>query len=465
VKTPRLGSHLVLGLLASVLLVCVVGRVMAASVVSRELPPGLQIPAAAQIGPNFNVDNATDAFLDLLSPEQRRLSDQYFEGGYWLQLWELLWTVGACAVLLVTGASRRLSVLSMRVSRRVWISTPIYVAFLLVALFLLELPISIYGDFVREHAYKLSEQSFGGWLHDQLVLLGVNVGLGAAALTGIYAAMRRAGRHWWLWATGLIYVVLMVGQLIAPVYIFPLLNDYKPLPEGPVREAVLSMARANQVPTDHVEWFDASKQTTRVSANVAGLFKTTRIALNDNLLNKTSLPEIKAVLGHEMGHFVLNHAWKLPILITLVVAVAMAILAACIDRLLARWGGRLQLGDRADPATLPLAIALFTTVFFLLMPLQNLVVRSFEFEADAFGLNAAREPYGFAMTAMRVSTYRKLRPGALEEWLFYDHPSGYERVRAAMIWLKENPHSVETLHGGAQVSAQPALLDETNLPK
>lgn len=448
-KAPKLSSRLFLSLLTSVLLFCVVGRVMAAPTDSRELPPGLQIPAAAQTGPAFNVDKATDAFLDLLSPEQRRLSDQYFEGGYWLQLWELLWTVGACVALLLTGASRRLRVLSMRVSRYAWISTPVYVALLLVALFLLELPISIYVDFVREHAYGLSEQSFGGWLHDQLVILGVNVVLGAAALTAIYATMRRAGRHWWLWATGLIYVVLMLGQLIAPVYIFPLLNDYKPLPAGPVREAVLSMARANQVRTDHVDWFDASKQTTRVSANVAGLFKTTRIALNDNLLNKTSLPEIKAVVGHEMGHFVLNHAWKLPILLTLVVALAMAILAASIDRLLARWGGRLQLGDRADPANLPLAIALFSTVLFLLTPLQNLIIRSYEFEADAFGLNAAREPYGAAMAAMRVSTYRKLRPGVLEEWLFYDHPSGYERVRAAMIWLKENQRSVEAPRCGA----------------
>jgi STE24 endopeptidase len=308
----------------------------------------------------------------------------------------------------------------------------------LIALTLLEFPLTVYSDFVREHQYGLSEQSFAGWLGDQAIELGVGVLVGAIALAVIYAAVRRSGSRWWLWATGLSFVFLLIAQLIAPVYFLPLLNDYKPLPDGPVREAVLSLARANRVPTGQVEWFDASKQTTRISANVAGLLGTTRIALNDNLLNKTSLPEIKAVLGHEMGHFVLNHAWTLSILFTLVIGLALALLSIGMDGVLARWGGRLGLSDRTDPAALPVAIAVLSVIFFALTPLQNLVVRTCEEEADAFGLNAAREPYGAAMAAMRLSTYRKLRPGRVEEFVFYDHPSGYERVHAAMIWLREN---------------------------
>jgi STE24 endopeptidase len=423
---------------AALLLLCLAGAAAADQPIVRDLPPGLQIPAAAQLGPGFDVDKATQAYLDLLSPEQRKLSDRYFEGGYWLLLWETLWTVGACMLLLVSGISRRMSRFAQRLSRRKWISTPLYIAQLLIALFLLDLPFDIYTGFLREHQYGLSEQLFSGWMSDQMVILAANVLLGAVALTFIYAAVRRAGARWWIWATGLTFVFLMIVQLVAPVYLFPLLNDYQPLPDGPVREAVLSLARANQVPTQHVEWFNESKQDTRRSANVAGLLDTTRIALSDNLLDKTSLPEIKAVLGHEMGHYVLNHEWKEPILLTLVIGLAMALLSAAMDRALARWGGRLTLADRADPAALPLAIALFSVIFLLLTPLQNLVVRSFEGEADAFGLNASREPYGWAMSAMRLSTYRKITPGKFEEFLFYDHPSGYQRVHAAMIWLKEN---------------------------
>src|SRR5271170_3139698 len=330
--------------LIAVLFLCLIGGARADQPIVRDLPPGLQIPTAALPGPGFDVDKATAGYLSLLSPEQRTLSDRYFEGGYWLQLWDLLWTIGACVLLLATGVSRRMSQWAQRLSRRKWISTPIYIALLLVALFLLGLPLSIYADFLREHQYGLSEQSFGGWLRDQLVVMAINVVVAAVTLTFIYAAVRRAGRSWWIWATGLVLVCLLIVQLITQVYFLPLLNEYKPLPEGPLKQAVLSLARANQVSTSHVEWFDASRQTTRLSANVAGLLNTTRIALNDNLLNKSSLPEIKAVLGHEMGHYVLNHVWKGPILLALLFGFAMGLLSLGMDGALARWGGRLKLG-------------------------------------------------------------------------------------------------------------------------
>jgi STE24 endopeptidase len=330
-----------------------------------------------------------------------------------------------------------------------------------VVFFLLALPFDIYTDFIRDGQYGLTQQSFGGFMRDQMIALVANAILTAVAVTVIYAAVRRTGAHWWAWASAFTLVFLLFVQLIAPVYLFPLLNDYKPLPEGPVREAVLSLARANQVPTAHVEWFDASKQTTRISANVAGLLGTTRIALNDNLVNKTSLPEIRAVLGHEIGHYVLNHVWKAPILLALVIGLAMLLLALSLDRALARWGARFQVADRADPAGLPIGLGLLLVILFLLTPLQNLVVRSYEAEADAFGLNASREPYGWATSAMRLSTYRKLNPGPVEEFLFYDHPSGYERVHGAMIWLKENQGEVSGESLRAAGGADPVAVRGT----
>ena len=233
-------------------------------------------------------------------------------------------------------------------------------------------------------------------------------------------------------------MVTLFLDLIEPVFVAPLFNDYKPLPGGPTRDAVFALARANEIPTDHVAWFDASKQTTRVSANVSGMLGVTRISLNDNLLDKTSLPEIKAVLGHEMGHYVLHHGFLLAVYLTLLVAVALGFVHFGLDRALVRWGSRLGLRDRADPAALPLMLGIFLVAWFVLTPFVNTLIRTVEAEADAFGLNAAREPEGFAMASMRLSTYRKLRPGPLEEFLFYDHPSGYDRVRRSMLWRKEN---------------------------
>ena len=404
----------------------------------RDLPPGLHVPAGAQPGPGFDVERATEAWLGLLSPEQRALSDAYFEGGYWLKLWSLLYGLGVMALLLWTGWSRRMRDLAERVGGKPGLSVAIYVALFIVATSVLDLPLSIYQGFVREHQYGLSNLTFPGWLREALLGLAVTLAIGPVVLSILYAGVRRTGPRWWVWATGFAFAYTLLLDLIYPVFVAPLFNDYKPLPEGPVREAVLSLARANEIPTDHLEWFDASKQTTRISANVSGLGGVARINLNDNLLKKTSLPEIRAVLGHEMGHYVLNHPFKLAVYLTLLLGIAFAVVNLALERALARWGPTLGLRDRADPAGLPLVVALFSMVWFLLTPFANTVIRSVEVEADAFGLNVAREPQGFAMVSMRLSTYRKLHPSPLEEFIFYDHPSGYDRVRRSMIWLKEN---------------------------
>ena len=424
--------------------------------VSRDLPAGLQIPEGARPGPNFDVDRATEAYLNLLTPEQRALSDAYAEGGYWLQLWGLLYGIGVATLLLWSGVSVRMRDLSRRVSARPWPTAIVYVLLWIIAMFVLSLPWTIYTDYVREHQYGLATQDFGGWFGDQLKSLLVSAIVAPLVLALIYAAVRRAGARWWIWAGGIAFAFTLFAMTLAPVFVEPLFNDYKPLREGAVREAVLSLARANQIPTDHVVEFDASRQTTRISANVAGFLSTTRVALNDNLLNKTSTPEIKAVLGHEMGHYVLNHGMRLSIYFGLIFFFLFYFTHRSFDAALARWGSWLGLEGRADPAALPLAFALISLLMFVLTPVQSSVVRQSEAEADAFGLNAAHEPNGFAMAAMRLSTYRKIHPGPIEETIFFDHPSGYARVHASMQWLKENQDNPTANAAIAPPAAAPA---------
>jgi STE24 endopeptidase len=406
---------------------------------SRDLPPGLQIPDAARPGPGFDVDRATEAYLALLSPEQRRQSDAYFEGNQWLVLWGTLYGLGVAFVLLATGLSRRFRERAARITRRPFWQAWLYAYPWMIAGFVLGLPLVVYQGFVREHAYGLATQAFPAWFAEQLKDLAVSLVIVPLIVAMLYAAVRRAGDRWWLWASGGAFVLIVVLRTLSPVFLEPLFNDYKPLREGEVKQAVLSLARANRIPTDNVVEFDASRQTTRISANVAGAMGTTRVALNDNLLEKTSAPEIKAVMGHEMGHYVLNHGLRLTIYLTLVLTLGFWVVHRTFDAALRRWGTRFGLHGRADPAALPMAIAILSLFFFLMTPLTNSIVRQAEAEADAFGLNAAQEPNGFAMAAMRLSTYRKLHPGALEEILFYDHPSGYDRVRGSMLWLKEHP--------------------------
>jgi STE24 endopeptidase len=387
----------------------------------------------------FDPEAATRAYLITLQGAARAKSDAYFEGGYWLLLWGALVTIAISWAELHFGWSARWSAWAGRIARRRWLRPALYAVPYVVVTALLTLPWTLYTDFFREHQYGLSNQSFGEWAGDASKGLAVQLVVMAVMLTVIFAVIRRSPRRWWLWGTGAIGLFMAAGALLAPVFIMPLFNTYKPMPAGPVRDQILAMAHANNVPADNVYVVDASKQSKRISANVSGLGPTIRISLNDNLLNRTSPAEIKAVMGHELGHYVLNHVVRNILLVSLMLAFVLFVLWWLSPRLLSRYGGRWGVQDVADPAALPLFIAISAALTLLLTPVSNTIIRTAESEADAFGLDAAREPDGFALTALKLSEYRKIEPGPVEEAIFFDHPSGRTRVRMSMDWKARHP--------------------------
>jgi STE24 endopeptidase len=225
---------------------------------------------------------------------------------------------------------------------------------------------------------------------------------------------------------------MMIILMIAPVFISPLFNNYTPMEEGPLKVEILKMAQANGVPTDNVWIVDAFKQSDRISANVSGLFGTTRISLNDNLLNRGTPEEIKAVMGHEIGHYVLGHGPEMLIEFSLVLLLAMLFIHGGFIWVQQRWGENWGVRDLADPAGLPVIFALLGVYFFLATPATNSIIRSNETEADSFAVNASQEPDGLATSLLKLTTYRKAEPGPWEEIIFFDHPSTRNRIMSAM---------------------------------
>jgi STE24 endopeptidase len=278
-------------------------------------------------------------------------------------------------------------------------------------------------------------------MRDQMVGLAVSVVLGAILIVALFGLVRRLGANWWVWGAVVMIAFLAVVVTIAPVYIAPLFNKYTALTDARIKDPILSMARANGIPADNVYEFDASKQSNRVSANVSGFAGTLRISLNDNLLKRCTLPEIETTMGHEMGHYVLNHAYKDLVMYGVVVVIGFAFLNWGINYSLARWGEQWGVRGITDVAVLPLAVIVFSVYFFLMTPVTNTISRNMEFEADMYGLNAAGQPDGEANVDMLLGEYRKLDPAPVEEFLFYDHPSGRTRITAAMRWKAEHPES------------------------
>jgi STE24 endopeptidase len=377
---------------------------------------------------------ATQAWLATVPRDQREKSDAYFEGGYWLILWNFLLAVAISIFLLASRISARLRNFSERITGFKALQVVAYALPYLVIVYALSFPLNLYEHFFREHQYSFATQSFLSWFREQLIGLGVAIVAGTILLIVLYAAFRRAARTWWIWGTVVAIIFAFVLVFIAPVFIEPLFNTYKPLTKAEIRDPILAMARANQIPVKQVFEVDASRQTTRVSANVSGVLGTTRIALNDNLLKQCTLPEIRAVMAHEMGHDVLNHGAKLLTYFGIFILIGFAFTRVFFDAAVKRWGGTWGVRCIADPAGLPLLVLIFSTLLFVATPFLNTVVRVTEREADAFGINTSREPDGMAKVALKLGAYRKLDPTPLEEFIFFDHPSGRARIRMAMDW-------------------------------
>jgi STE24 endopeptidase len=425
------------------LLVCTLALSLQAQ--TPKPPPVLQIPALAQAGPGFNAEVATQAYLDSLGADRKAKSDSYFEGGYWLVLWDFLYGGAVLLLLLETRWSARIRDLAERVTRRKPLVNWICWALFSLATFVLGLPLAVYEGFIREKQYGLMNQTFLAWFLDQLKMLGLTAILGGLLVMAVFGIVRRFPGTWHIWGalTGVLFIAAAI--LIFPVFVAPMFNQYTVLTDARVRDPILRLARQNGIPATKVYEVDASRQSDRISANVSGFLGTERITLNDNLLNRCSPECVQAVMGHEMGHYVMNHIYKSVMFQVILVTLIFTGLRRGMEGAMRRWSGRWGIRDLTDPAVLPLALLIISIFSFVLTPVNNTLTRTEEYEADIFGLNTSRQPDGFAQAALLLSEYRKLSPGPVEEFIFYDHPSGRTRIFSSMRWKAENLAPADSL--------------------
>jgi STE24 endopeptidase len=405
---------------------------------ANEMPSVTTVPPEAQPSPDFNVEAATDAYMARIPASSKARSDAYFEGSYWLILWDFLYGALIALILLNLRWSARMRDWAERVTRFKPVQTFIYWAEYSVITFVLGAPLAIYEGYTRERQYGLATQTFGPWAWDQTKGLMLGIVLGGILAVALFGIVRRLPRTWWIWGAIVTSLFMVFAVMIVPVFIVPIFNKVTRLDDPKVTTPILSLARANGIPAKDVWTMDASKQTTRMSANVSGFGQTMRVTLNDNLLRRGSPEEIQAVMGHEMGHYVLNHIPKDLLFFSVLIVVSFAFLRWALGWCLQRWGEKWEIRGIGDTAIVPLVILLVSIIGFVTTPLLNTHVRTTEYEADMYGLNASRQPDGFAQAAIHLGEYRKMHPGPIEEYIFFDHPSGYNRIYAAMRWKKEN---------------------------
>lgn len=387
---------------------------------------------------SFNADKATKAYLARISGAARARSDSYFEGGYLLLFVDAAYALVVMGLLLWFKVSARLREFAQARTRSRFWQVPIYFVPFFIVVAVATFPLTVYEDFFREHSYGLSNQNFLQWLGDFGIQFAASLVMLTVLVTLLYAGIRQARRAWWIWGSILTIVFYALLVMAFPVFLAPLLNHYQPLPDGAVKKEILSMAHANGVPATNVYQYDASRQTDIITANVSGMFGTTRISVSDNLLTRGTPQEAKAILGHEIGHYVMNHVMVNILWLTIVILVGFWFSDRMFRSLTGLFGGNWDVRTIDDPAGLPVLYAAFTIFGLLATPFTNTIIRTQEAQADMFGVNAAREPDAFATSVLKLSEYRKLEPSPLEEWVFFDHPSGRSRIQMMMRWKAEH---------------------------
>jgi STE24 endopeptidase len=378
---------------------------------------------------SFDPNVATAQYIDSLGAAALQKAHDYTVGKEWLLLWDLVVAAIVTWLIVRSGILDRLEakIADRRKNLRAFLISLVY--FIVAAL--LTLPWSIYESWWREKGYGRTSQPLGDWLSQSLLSTAITSVVAALFFIGVYWLIRRSGKRWWIWSGGLTAAVLAFVLLLSPVLIEPLFNKYTPVPPGPVRDAVVEMAQRAGIPPEKVYMYNGSRQSNNYTANAGGVGSTARVAISDVALKNASLAEVRAVTGHEIGHYVLKHTWW-GILFFSILAIVFFWLA---DRLFPRFARAFgTYAQISDPRGLPVLLFMGSLFGVIASPLTNTFSRTLESRADMYSLQTENLPDALSTALVKTAEYRYPRPNRIEEIIFYDHPSVEGRVRTAMEW-------------------------------
>lgn len=380
----------------------------------------------------FNAEIATKAYIDGLGEEALMQAAAYTAGNHWLMLWSLGVTVLSTWLILRSGI---LTTMVDKLSGKGLFNRAFRVSAAFIVLSsIIELPWTIYTSWYRQTQYDMTAQPLGDFLGQAGLSLALSAVIMGVLLAFFYVLVNRVGKLWWAWFGGVTASVITLMMILGPTLIQPLFNEYTAVPEGKVKTAIEALAVEANIPTERIFMYDGSRQSNNFTANVAGIGSSARIAISDVAMKQADLDEVKAVTGHEIGHYVSGHIWWIVLLLSAQIVVAF-LLADKLFAPVARWFGADE--DIRNPASIPVLILVVGVLMTFFAPINNTLSRMNETDADRYSLETVNLPDGLASALVKTAEYRNPRPGKLQEVLFYTHPSVEGRVRMAMEWKAE----------------------------
>jgi Zn-dependent protease with chaperone function len=346
--------------------------------------------------------------------------------------------IGIPVLLLQLRIGPRYRDVAERASRRRIVQAIVFVPLLLLTMAVLSLPMDLYSQHVMR-AYGLSVQGWGSWFGDWAKAQLVTYVIAVPMVLGLYAIVRRSPRRWWFYFWLLTIPVVIFIVFVTPVVLDPLFNTFEPLDRTqPQLVAPIQRVTARgglDIPSSRMFEMKASEKVTTYNAYVTGLGATKRVVVWDNTARDMTVPETLFVFGHEMGHYVLGHVYKMLVFASAVLLACFWVGQKLVLWMLARWGTRWDVRQLGDWASLPALILALSIVTFAATPIFSAFSRHLEHQADIYGLEVT---HGLNADSPHVaaSAFQKLgekalsypHPNRLLVWWLYDHPTIAERV-------------------------------------
>lgn len=363
-------------------------------------------------------------------PEPTEKAVSYYNSG--IVLWIINTILGLLIpfLLLQTRISAKIRDLSEKISNKWYFAITIYFVIFLFVNYLIGLPLDFYQEFVRQHQYDLSKQTFSRWLTNSIIAQLVVLVTFSLLLWIPYLLMRKSPRRWWLYTGILLIPFYCLVMLVTPVFIDPLFNNFGEMKNKELETKILALADRAGIEGSRVYEVDKSADTKAVNAYVTGFMSSKRIVLWDTIINKLDEDELLFVVGHEMGHYVLGHVVKGLIFLSTMTFILLYLVYRISTFLTRRFGKGWGFSEIYDPAAMPLLILVIGFLSFLMSPFALWYSRDAEHEADRFAIEITRNNHAGATSFVKLQTENLSypRPGLLIKILRASHPPIGERI-------------------------------------
>ena len=309
-----------------------------------------------------------------------------------------------------------------------------YYALLTLVLIVVHAPLTWYSGYYLEHAYGLSSQGLEAWLGDLVKGIAVDMATTVPILWLLFWLIQKSPRRWALWFWGALIPLIAFGIFVSPLVVDPLFNKFTPMPPGPLKTRIEVLAAKAGIPNAPIYVVDKSRQTHSTNAYVTGIGSSARIVIWDTTLRRMPQDQILAVVGHEMGHYVLKHLYWGFLMSVGGLLLLLPLAQKFAEGLVARFGPRWGVSGLSDYAATPALLLTVSLAGFLLAPLTNGVSRVIEHQADAYGLEVNGNGPAMARAFVSLSEQNLSDPNPpafIKFWLF-THPPLRERIDFAL---------------------------------